>query len=150
MEDEGLNYIVEYDLDNLITNTGIYWCDVSIESYKVVSEAQGFKKRQITFLSKHESKEVYSEREKEISFRKFIKTSPEVVKDANKRLSKKNILLIKIRILKYLGEIQRPTEEWQQKSKTLKENTKTLSTSLPPITNFVSMSLHRSMSLEDL
>jgi hypothetical protein len=150
MDSEQFNYTIEYEIDKDITETGIYYSEVILEAYKVSKEKQGFHPRQISFLSKYSSNEVFAQREKDLSFKKYIKNANSVMNDVNKKLSRKNLLKIRIKVLKYLGEIQKPAPVECQKPKILKENIKTTSILSPPITSSVLTSSHRSMSLDDL
>lgn len=153
MDLESNNYTLEYDMlekSQSLTKTGIYYVEATLEAFKVIQVIKITNKKITESVSKQSSKIVFSFREENRNIRKLLENNPSITTNLNKKYPNKNLLIITFKIIKYLGEIQQPTKEWEQKSTISKENIKTTSILLPSITSSVSTSSHRSMSLDDL
>lgn len=151
MELNTSTFISTEDIDENITETGIYYASIS---FYVIREkmVEGYKSKVKVFS--FSGKYVFSKHDKERSFKKVFEDSG-ISTELNRKTSNKPEFKKEIKVIKYLGEVskqalnQDSNKEWQKKEN-IKENTKTILTTLPLTTNSASTSLHRSMSIDDL
>lgn len=149
MDSDSNNYYIEVIEHKDVIAKGIYYVEATLQALKVTQITSTGKK--ITAVADTSiSKIVFSYREEKRNVRKLLENNPKILTELNKKHPNKNILRISFKVIAYLGKTQEPAKEWQQKESISKESIKTILITSPPIMSSVSISLHRSMSLEDL